>query len=290
MKPLISVIIPTYQRCNKLKVAIESVLSQTYDNYEILIIDDGSKDGTEEMVKSFKDKRIFYSWQNNSGCPANPRNKGIKAAKGDWIAFLDSDDWWVPDKLKNCMHYNSHKVDLIYHDLEIISKEKKLFKRKNIKTRQLKKPILTDLLLSGNIISNSSVIVRKSLLVSVGYLDERKELTAAEDYHTWLKISKLTDKFNYIPQRLGYYFEHSQNLSKKNMSIPSRNAVSEFRQFLDIKENLNLEANIKYRAANFELKKNDFVQAKKNLLFVIKNGDNAIRFKSVILLIKMLLR
>ena len=290
MKPLISVIIPTYQRCNKLKVAIESVLSQTYDNYEILIIDDGSKDGTEEMVKSFKDKRIFYSWQNNSGCPANPRNKGIKAAKGDWIAFLDSDDWWVPDKLKNCMHYNSHKVDLIYHDLEIISKEKKLFKRKNIKTRQLKKPILTDLLLSGNIISNSSVIVRKSLLVSVGYLDERKELTAAEDYHTWLKISKLTDKFNYIPQRLGYYFEHSQNLSKKNNSIPSRNAVSEFRQFLDIKENLNLEANIKYRAANFELKKNDFVQAKKNLLFVIKNGDNAIRFKSLILLIKMLLR
>ena len=290
MKPLISIIIPTYQRCSKLKIALKSVFSQTYDNYEILIIDDGSKDGTKEMVESFNDERIFYIWQNHSGCPANPRNKGIKAAKGEWVAFLDSDDWWSPNKLKNCMHYSNNEVDLIYHDLEIASDKQNFFKRKIIKTRQLKKPVLIDLLLNGNLISNSSVIVRRKFLISVGYIDEREELTAAEDYHTWLKISKLTDKFLYIPQQLGYYFDHSQNLSKKNMSIPSSNAVSEFRKFLDIKENLKLEANIKYRAGNFGYQKNDFVQAKKNFLFVIKNGDNILRFKSLILLIKMLLR
>ena len=285
MKPLISIIIPTYQRCSKLKIALESVLSQTYENFEILIIDDGSKDGTKEMVHSFKDDRIIYSWQNNSGCPANPRNKGIKVARGEWVAFLDSDDWWTFDKLKNCMYYNNNHVDFIYHDVKIVSKNHYIFKRKTIKTGQLKKPVLIDLLLNGNIICNSSVVVRRNLLISVGFFDERKELIAAEDYHTWLKIAKLTDKFLYIPQSLGFYLEHDQNLSKKDMSIPSRNAVTEFMQFLTITENLKLEANLKYKTGKFNYQNKNFLKAKEDFAFVLKNGNNSIKLRSLILLI-----
>ncbi len=285
MKPLISIIIPTYQRCSKLKIALESVLSQTYENYEILIMDDGSKDGTKEMVHSFKDDRIIYSWQNNSGCPANPRNRGIKVARGEWVAFLDSDDWWTFDKLKNCMYYNNNHVDFIYHDVKIVSKNHNIFKRKTIKTGQLKKPVLIDLLLNGNMICNSSVVVRRNLLISVGFFDERKELIAAEDYHTWLKIAKLTDKFLYIPQSLGFYLEHDQNLSKKDMSIPSRNAVNEFMHFLTIKENLKLEANLKYKTGKFNYQNKNFLKAKENFAFVIKNGNNSLKLRSLILLI-----
>jgi glycosyltransferase involved in cell wall biosynthesis len=290
MKPLISIIIPTYQRCSKLKIALESVLSQTYENYEILIMDDGSKDGTKEMVHSFKDDRIIYNWQNNTGSPAKARNRGIKAARGEWVAFLDSDDWWTFDKLKNCMHHNNNQVDFIYHDVKIVSKNQDILKRKMIKTRQLKNPVLIDLLLSGNMICNSSVIVRRNLLISVGSIDERKELVAVEDYHTWLKIAKLTDKFFYIPQSLGFYLEHNQNLSKKDMSIPSRIAIQDFKEILTKKQNLKLEANIKYKSGRFYYLNNNFEKSKKDLIYVLKYGYYFLKLRSLLMLFNMLIK
>ena len=290
MKPLISIIIPTYQRCSRLKIALESVLSQNYENYEILIMDDGSKDGTKEMIHSFKDDRIIYNWKNNSGCPANPRNRGIKAARGEWVAFLDSDDWWTFDKLKNCMHHNNNQVDFIYHDVKIVSKNQNIFKRKMIKTGQLKKPVLIDLLLSGNMICNSSVIVRRNLLISVGFIDERKELVAVEDYHTWLKIAKLTDKFHYIPQSLGFYLEHHQNLSKKDMSIPSRIAVQDFKEILTKQQNLKLESNIKYKSGRFYYLNNNFEKSKKDLIYVLKYGYYSLKLRSLLMLFNMLFK
>ena len=253
-------------------------------------MDDGSDDGTKEMVNLFKDSRISYNWQSNSGIPAKVRNNGIKIAKGEWIAFLDSDDWWLPDKLKYCMHYNNDKVDLIYHDLKIIKNNQKIFNKKKIKSRQLKKPMLNDLLINGNAIGNSSVVVRRKLLITIGYIDEREELLAAEDYHTWLKIAKSSDRFFYLPKCLGYYSEHDQNLSKKDMSIPSSNAVSEFREHLNIQENSLVEANIKYKKAKFDFQKKNFSQAKKSLLFVLKNGKNSLKFKSLLLLIMIFLK
>ena len=98
MNPLVSIVIPTYQRRESLKITLESVLSQSYQNYEILIIDDGSKDGTREMIYNLKDQRIIYIWQNNTGGTANPRNKGILSARGEWIECLDSDDIWTSEK------------------------------------------------------------------------------------------------------------------------------------------------------------------------------------------------
>ena len=95
MNSLISIIIPTFQRRDKLKIALMSVMSQTYRDYEVLIMDDGSTDGTDEMVYSFKDSRIFYNWQKNTGGPAKPRNDAIKIAKGEWVAFLDDDDQFM---------------------------------------------------------------------------------------------------------------------------------------------------------------------------------------------------
>ena len=115
MKPLISVVIPTYQRRDKLKVTLDSVLSQTYENYEVLIMDDGSTDGTKEMVNSYSDPRIFYNWQENTGGPAKPRNNGIKISKGSWIAFLDDDDNWKKNKLDEICGQIHSNNDFIYH-------------------------------------------------------------------------------------------------------------------------------------------------------------------------------
>ena len=124
MKPLVSIVIPTYQRCEKLKITLQSVLSQTYDNYEVLVMDDGSNDGTKKMVHSLNEPKIFYNWQKNTGGPGKPRNNGIKIAKGDWIAFLDDDDLWKENKLSEVCKEINNKVDLIYHDFSIVYNNK----------------------------------------------------------------------------------------------------------------------------------------------------------------------
>ena len=81
MQPVVSIVIPTYQRCSRLKKALQSVISQTYKDFEVLIMDDGSNDGTKEMVMNLNDSRISYYWQKNSGGPAKPRNEGIKSKR-----------------------------------------------------------------------------------------------------------------------------------------------------------------------------------------------------------------
>ena len=290
MKSLVSIIIPTYQSCNRLKIALNSVLSQTYNNYEVLIMDDGSTDGTSEMVNSFKDPRIFYNWQTNSRGPAKPRNRGIKLAKGNWIAFLDSDDVWKPDKLKICMEYADNQVDLIYHDLQIISNKSRIFGRKIAKTRKLKKPILLNLLLNGNLICNSSVLVRKDLIDKVGGINENRNLVAAEDYNTWLRIAKLTDQFIYLPRTLGYYFIHSDSLSNKDMSLPLNLAVEEFLGILNKEQKIKLEARIRYSSGRFHYLNFNFEKAKKELLFVLKKGSIGLKVRSLLMIINIFMK
>ena len=290
MKSLVSIIIPTYQSCNTLKIALNSVLSQTYNNYEVLIMDDGSTDGTSEMVNSFKDPRIFYNWQTNSRGPAKPRNRGIKFAKGNWIAFLDSDDVWKSDKLQICMEYADNQVDLIYHDLQIISNKSRIFGRKIAKTRKLKKPILLNLLLNGNLICNSSVLVRKDLIDKVGGINENRNLVAAEDYNTWLRIAKLTDQFIYLPRTLGYYFIHSDSLSNKDMSLPLNLAVEEFLGILNKEQKIKLEARIRYSSGRFHYLNFNFEKAKKELLFVLKKGSIGLKVRSLLMIINIFMK
>lgn len=99
--PTVSVVIPTYNRAHLVGRAIQSVLNQTYQDFEIIVVDDGSTDNTEEVVKSFNDPRIRYIRhdQNRGGSAA--RNTGIKMARGEYIAFQDSDDEWLPEKLES---------------------------------------------------------------------------------------------------------------------------------------------------------------------------------------------
>ena len=122
MQPLISVIIPTYNRNESLKRCIQSVIFQTYQNFEILVMDDGSTDGTKEIVTDFNDPRIIYEWDDNWGGPAKPRNRGIKKSSGEFIAFLDSDDWWLPKKLEESVVVLEKGSDLVYHQLYMVKK------------------------------------------------------------------------------------------------------------------------------------------------------------------------
>jgi len=290
MQTLFSVIIPTYNRGIKLRRAIESVLAQTYTNFEILVMDDGSTDNTSEVLASYKDNRITYEWDINFGGPSRPRNRGIALAKGEWVCFIDSDDWWTDDKLQVCFDFIHDGVNFIYHDLEIVSEKSGIFCRKLINTWQVKSPVLIDLLVNGNAIPTSSVVVRTKLLKQVGGMCERIDMIAAEDYNAWLRIANLTDQFIYLPRRLGYYLTHSQSISKIDMSLPWRCAVHEFKGLLNKQQELIVEARWSYISGRFKYLTGNYSNAKKDLLFALRNGSIPTRLRALLSLFKIALR
>jgi len=282
---LVSIVVPTYNHSIYLKRALESIINQTYENWEVIVIDNHSTDNTFEVVANFKNNRIKYLKVHNKGIIAISRNIGIKSANGEWIAFLDSDDWWTRDKLEICIQSINEKVDFIYHDLEIIANNSRIFSRKKIKSRKLKKPVLIDLLTEGNAIGNSSVVVRKKFLDEINGIDESKELVAAEDYNTWLRIAKLTDQFVYLKKRLGYYLVHDQSVSKKDMSIPARYAIKEFSGLLTQYQKTKQEAFLKYISGRFNFLNLNYKKSMKDLLFTLKNGGISLKVRSLYMII-----
>ena len=290
VSPLVSVVIPTYNHAQYLRRALLSVLDQTYVNWEVIVIDNHSTDNTDEVMEGFVGPHITYLKIHNNGVIASSRNAGIRAARGEWIAFLDSDDWWTKDKLQVCLACIYKKVDFIYHDLEIIGDESRHFRRKIIKSWQLKPPVLMDLFLKGNAVANSSAVVRKSLLERVGGINESKEMVAAEDYNTWLHIAKLTDQFVYLPLKLGYYFQHNNNTSQKDMSSPYKKSTNEFIDSLNELQRSIIEGNAEYMSAKYFYMKNNCKAASTKAIAAIVSGRGRGVLRATFLFIKIIYR
>jgi glycosyltransferase involved in cell wall biosynthesis len=279
MDPLISIIIPTYNHADFLGLCLQSVIDQTYKNWEAIVIDNNSNDNTEFVITNFNDNRIRLLKVNNNGIIAVSRNIGILNAKGDWICFLDSDDSWTNNKIETCIKYCNY-FDIIYHDLQIIGKKKYFFNANISKGRKLKSPITIDFLLNGNAINNSSVMVRSSLLHKIGLINEAREMIAAEDYNTWLKLSCITEKFFYIKKSLGYYFVHQNGVSQKNMTNSSLTACKEFLYKLDDKQKHFFESIMKYINGSFYYHQAKYEQAIIEFKYSITYGTRQIKFKS----------
>ena len=207
---LVSVIIPTYNRAYSLERTIKSVIDQSYQNWEIIVVDNNSTDNTDELIASLNDTRIQLLKINNGGIIAASRNIGIKASKGTYIAFLDSDDWWEPEKLTNAIDTLLGGYDFTYHDLYLFDGKKK---GKVLKSDQLFKPIYKDLLINGKRLNLSSVVVSKTLIQMAGCFDENIDLVGAEDADLYLKIAKHTEKFKKLRGVLGHYSVHDDNMT-----------------------------------------------------------------------------
>ena len=287
-KPLISIVIPTYNHANFLGRALKSVVDQTYTNWEIIVIDNHSTDHTNEVMEVYSDPRIKYLKINNNGVIAASRNMGIQEANGEWIAFLDSDDWWTEDKLQECFKAINDNVDFIYHYLEISSNKPRYLRRRLIKTPQVNAPVIKDLLVNGNKIHNSSVVVRKTLLLEIGGVNESPDVIAAEDFDTYLRIAAITDNFICLPHSFGYYFVHDTNTSsiaRKDMSISARNVVASFYNLLDDQEKIKLKASFDYSRGRFNYSNGNYQEAIKNFLYAISHHKNfSFRIKALIFL------
>jgi len=293
--PTVSIVIPTYNHAKFINKALESVINQTYKNWEAIIIDNNSTDDTDKVINQYNDTRIKYLKINNNGVIAKSRNLGIKEAKGEWIAFLDSDDWWTNDKLEVCLSKIDKDVDFIHHSYEYVNKSKFFFKKKIIKGRELKKPILNDLLIGsitkGTQISNSSVIVRKNILLKIGGLNENKILVGADDYDTWLRIAQITEQFLYVNKKLGYYLFHNSNTQKKrDMSIPQRLAVKDFLHLFNKQQKLNLEIKFRYISGRYNYLNNNYKKAKNDFMFVIRNGVIDLKLRSLLMIILTIIK
>ena len=203
---LISVVIPTYNHARYLGRALQSVLNQTYTNWEVIVIDNHSTDNTDEVMASFANSHITYLKIHNNGVIAASRNAGIRAAKGKWVAFLDSDDWWVSRKLELSFEALKTGADLVYHDLYIVRSPNQTIFNERINSTKPRYPLFHTFLLTGMSVPNSSVVVSRELLIQIGGESEKRDLISVEDYDTWIRLSRLTEKFLRIPECLGYYW------------------------------------------------------------------------------------
>jgi glycosyltransferase involved in cell wall biosynthesis len=196
-KRTVSVVIPAYNAAEFLAEALDSVLAQTYQPLEVIVVDDGSEDETPEVVAAYADK-VTYTRKPRGG-PASGRNVGIRAASGEWIAFLDADDIWMPELLEKLVKTAAKtRADLIFCDALTLRNGRAqgatFFERcghkkaLDIDTSNgvLRNPFEL-LLASGNYISTCGVLVRRDLLLEIGLFDEG--ILCGEDLDLWLRVA-----------------------------------------------------------------------------------------------------
>jgi glycosyltransferase involved in cell wall biosynthesis len=204
-----SVVIPTYNCDEYLERALKSVFSQTYQDFEVIVVDNSSTDNTQNVLGSFPQDKLKVITVNNRGIIAYSRNEGIKKAKGEWVAFLDSDDVWQSEKLekvKNAIDENQGFI-LICHDEWCVMNGKN-------KNRLSYGPSGDDmydrLLFKINCLSTSAVCVKKDILIKTGGFSERNDFVTAEDYEYWIRLSQVGE-FYFIKEVLGEYHIHGKN-------------------------------------------------------------------------------
>lgn len=200
--PRVSVIIPTWDRAGSLRRAVASALTQTLPPAEILVCDDGSTDDSEHVIAGLGETSVRWVPGAHAGRPAVPRNRGLREAGGEWIAFLDSDDAWLPEKLEKQMAASSRTgCQASCTNAWAVARGTQ---RRPYFRQSLPAVLLLDHLTEGNPVICSSVLMHTSLLDVVAGFPEDVELAAIEDYALWLRVAALTG-FAYLAEPLVEY-------------------------------------------------------------------------------------
>jgi len=225
----ISVIIPTYNRADLLVKAIRSALDQTISPLEVLVCDDGSTDGSEKAVKSIGDSRVRWVVGPRGGRPALPRNRGIRESKGGWLAFLDSDDIWLPDKLEKQLklaeELNCHAV--CSNAFHFVPAKGVVGTYLNWKSDR----VSFDELLKVNRVICSSTMIRRELIRSVIGFPEDTNLKVGEDYSLWLRVASQTD-FAFSVDPLLFYLDDAANSVRCDLVDDRMARVAAFCNFI----------------------------------------------------------
>jgi glycosyltransferase involved in cell wall biosynthesis len=210
--PRISVIIPTYNQAGFLREAIQSIIDQTFTDWEAIVVNNYSEDNTIEVVNSFQDPRIKLINFRNYGVIGASRNEGVRQAKGDIIAFLDSDDTWASLKLERVVSFFHHHpgVELVCHDEWVLvdNRIKSVIKYGPYKDYY-------GLLFQKNCLSTSAVAMLRQKFLALGGFSEDLRFAGVEDYDLWLRLAKAGGSIEYLHEVLGTCRMHDQSFSAK---------------------------------------------------------------------------
>lgn len=275
---MVSVIITTHNRVNLLSRAIESVFAQTYNNYELIVVSDGSIDGTDDFMSRFEDNpQVSYITYYPGKGGNYARNSGIRVAKGEYVAFLDDDDEWLPNKLEKQVATieKDNSIGLVYTGVNAIYVEDRVtYKTSPSSSGDLSKNIL----LKNLIGSTTTVLVRKQVLEKSGVFDE--ELFALQDYDLWIRVCQhaqvaviseaLVNYYNYrnttqvssSTEKYEKAFEHIEH--KYNLIIDR----------LSLKEQKNRVSNKLFLLGNKAMRNNNPRQARMYFKKLLANGFN----------------
>jgi glycosyltransferase involved in cell wall biosynthesis len=218
MVPRVSVVIPSYNRAGCIEKAIDSVLEQTVDDIEIILVDDGSTDNTRELVQNKYGDQVRYVYQENQGM-AGARNTGIKNAQGDYIAFLDSDDYWRPGKLERQLSLAEEhpeygllasRCDKIQRSGHINKPNRPL----SYQSRRGKSGWVLNDLFQANFIRTSTVIIRRDCFNRIGLFDEK--LIRGEDIDFWLRMASVYP-IGFINESLTVYLDNPDGVSTDSL-------------------------------------------------------------------------
>lgn len=284
-----SIIIPTYNSSKTIEKTVRSVLNQSYKNFELIVVDDGSTDNTVAKLKNFRNPKIKLFKIKKSGGPAKPRNYGINKSNSNWICFLDSDDTWERNKLKVLYnHTKLHKFDILCHNEFLVSKNSS----KISSYGPHKKNFYKHLLINGNSLSTSAVMINKNFLKKNHLqFNENKNFVSVEDYDLWMMFAKNHAKFFFIEDILGSYLIHNSGISQndfkhlKNLGKLLCHHIFKVQKFENNKESLwkylqkkiyilLLIKNFRKKSNNLKLKINIIMFFILNPLFLIKFYKN----------------
>ncbi|WP_166259504.1 glycosyltransferase family 2 protein [Marinobacter salicampi] len=241
-RPTVSVIIPVYNRAHLLQRTLESVIAQSYPDFEVLLVDDCSDDDPAAVVESFQDPRLHYLRQPENQGVAAARNRGLREARGQYIAFLDDDDEWFPEKLAlqiELFRRSSPEVGLVYTGVETVADDGSYTLQVPSARGDLYRELLVRNILHGG---GSNIMIRRNVIARVGFFDEH--LPAIEDYDYWLRICRWY-KTDVVSTPLIRY---------NDFRAPLEGRENQKRRSLNIKANLDARARF-YEKHGTEMRK-----------------------------------
>ena len=285
----VSIIMPNFNHGRFLRESIQSVLAQTYQNWELIIVDNYSTDESVEVVgEVLADERVRLVRFDNRGVIAASRNKGLSMASGELVAFLDADDTWSAKKLEYSVKEHRKGAHFSFHDMKVMDERSRQLVWSSLRGRRIGSNKFKSLVKFGNPIVNSSAVVDKLALGQVGFLNSSKDMIGSEDYNLWLKLAEHGVKFKYIPISLGTYRLHKGGVSRDDMAASYLASIKPFNL------PVNLEARVKSIASYMRGRRaylaEDYSEAKEHLESVLYEGAFQHKLRAVFMLIGIRLR
>lgn len=213
--PRVSVVLPTYNRAHVMGRALRSVLTQDFSDFEVLVVDDASTDDTESVIHSFGDSRVRYLREPRNGGPNAARNRGLREARGEFVAFLDSDDEWLPGKLtRQLARFDElpESVGAVYTGVETVTSSGESWQFVPELRGHLHASLLANNELHG---ASQSIMIRRSVVQQVGEFDVR--YPAIGDYDYWVRVSACCD-IDVVPETLARY-HNAESASRVSLSV-----------------------------------------------------------------------